>query len=87
MQISAIFFHQKEAKLLLRQLQKLSARNIAALKCESQKTKCLFVFFFFFGYHGTPLKVPGMNKVEYVMHSHKTGNKCHFGLVSFWYNC
>ena len=36
-----IFFSPKEAQLLFRQLQKLSARNIAALKCESRKTKCL----------------------------------------------
>ena len=35
-----IFFSPKEAQLLFRQLQKLSARNIAALKCERRKTKC-----------------------------------------------
>ena len=35
-----IFFSPKEAQLLFRQLQKLSAQNIAALKCESRKTKC-----------------------------------------------
>ena len=34
-----IFFSPKQAQLLFRQLQKLSARNIAALKCESRKTK------------------------------------------------
>ena len=37
---TSIFFSPKEAQLLFRQLQKLSARNIAALKCESRKTKC-----------------------------------------------
>ena len=36
----SIFFSPKEAQLLFRQLQKLSARNIAALKWESRKTKC-----------------------------------------------
>ena len=40
------FFSPKEAQLLFRQLQNLSARNIAALKCESQKTNV--------GCHGTP---------------------------------
>ena len=39
-QRTSIFFSSKEAQLLIRQLQKLSARNIAALKCESRKTKC-----------------------------------------------
>ena len=34
------FFSPKEAQQLFRQLQKLSARNIAALKWESRKTKC-----------------------------------------------
>ena len=29
-----------ESRLLFRQLQKLSARNIAALKCENGNTKC-----------------------------------------------
>ena len=33
-------FSPKEAQLLFRQLQKLLARNIAELKCESRKTKC-----------------------------------------------
>ena len=42
------FFSTKEAQLLFRQLQKLSARNIAALKCESQKKPNV-------GYHGTTL--------------------------------
>ena len=37
---TSIFFSPKEAQLLFRQLQKLSARNIAALKCENRKTKC-----------------------------------------------
>ena len=37
---TSIFFSPKEAQLLFRQLQKLSAQNIAALKCESRKTKC-----------------------------------------------
>ena len=41
------FFSPKEAQLLFRQLQNLSARNIVALKCESQKTNV--------GCHGTPL--------------------------------
>ena len=36
----SIFFSPKEAQLLFRQLQKSSVRNIAALKCESRKTKC-----------------------------------------------
>ena len=36
----ADFFLPKEAQLLFRQLHKLSARNITALKCESRKTKC-----------------------------------------------
>ena len=36
----SIFFSPKEAQQLFRQLQKLSARNIAALKWESRKTKC-----------------------------------------------
>ena len=40
MRRTSIFFSPKEAQLLFRQLQKLSARNIAALKCESRKTKC-----------------------------------------------
>ena len=35
-----IFFSPKEAQLLFRQLRKLSAKNIATLKCESRKTKC-----------------------------------------------
>ena len=39
--VDLIFFSPKEAQLLFRQLQKLSARNISALKCESQKTKSL----------------------------------------------
>ena len=36
----SFFFSPKEAQLLFRQLQKLSTQNIAALKCESRKTKC-----------------------------------------------
>ena len=35
------FFFTKVAQLIFRQLQKLSARNIAALKCESRKTKIM----------------------------------------------
>ena len=35
------FVSPKEAQLLFRQLQKLSARNIAALKCESRKNQML----------------------------------------------
>ena len=35
-----VIFSPKEAQLLFRQLQNLSTRNIAALKCESRKTKC-----------------------------------------------
>ena len=38
--LNFFFFLPKEAQLLFRQLQILSARNIAALKCESRKTKC-----------------------------------------------
>ena len=38
--VNLIFFSPKEAQLLFRQLQKLSAQNIAALKCENRKTKC-----------------------------------------------
>ena len=35
------FFHQQKRNYYLaRQLQKLSAQNIAALKCASRKTKC-----------------------------------------------
>ena len=37
----SILFSPKEAQLLFRQLQKLSARNIAALKCESRKNQML----------------------------------------------
>ena len=37
---SQFFFSPKEAQLLFRQLQKLSAPNIAALRYESWKTKC-----------------------------------------------
>ena len=37
---TSFFFSPEEAQLLFRQLQKLSTRNIAALKCKSQKTKC-----------------------------------------------
>ena len=33
------FFHQ-EKRNYYRQLQKLSTRNVAALKCESRKNKC-----------------------------------------------
>ena len=36
-----IFLSPKEAQLLFRQLQKLSARNISALKCESRKNQML----------------------------------------------
>ena len=41
----SFFFSPKEAQLLFRQLQKLSARNIASLKCESRKTKCWVPWF------------------------------------------
>ena len=34
------FFSSKEGQLLFKQSQKYSARNIAMLKCQSQKTKC-----------------------------------------------
>ena len=41
----SIFFSAKEAQLLFWQLQKLSARNISALKCESRKTKCWVLWY------------------------------------------
>ena len=44
------FFSPKEAQLLFRQLQKISARNIAALNTRAQKPNV--------GYHGTPLMSP-----------------------------